>query len=482
MQRKLNDEFIREYSEEFSEKITTEFFADNDRITGKEILNVSPSKQVNFFILKILFRKWQEEMKKLESPFFNYKNPEVRKAMVQFMNTLSQHIEVSRQHFSSMVEEAVADTLLLAMDPGSYLSLEFEEMDVSKVTDKMTKPILKYIKLHKTDIEEFFASSEGLDIEEFVDLANEYFIDVETDSLVQQQVDLLSKVLPMSFDDLYFSEDDFRDEFDEEDEDEDLSPFEDTMRGDEEEDSEDVSFDYPEEDEAEGEVAHTPSEPAEEEESSELAQENSIVEEQPEEELEDTEESHLAEENNNDSFDEESFDEEDDAVESEDDLTDESQEEGSEESEMDDELEDDIEAISEEDSSEDSETERVESDLSEADEEEPDSSINQKYAEKPPTINDRFSGEKETIANKLETKQVNNIMEAISVNHRYMFTKELFDGDRDAFVDAIEQIDSRESFDDAVEMLVQNYANKRGWDMNSDEVKELLKVIFRRFR
>ena len=155
MQRKLNDEFIREYSEEFSEKITTEFFADNERISGKEILNVSPSKQVNFFILKILFRKWQEEMKRLESPFFNYKNPDVRKAMVQFMNTLSQHIEVSKEHFGSMVEEAVADTLLLAMEPGSYLSLEFEEMDVSKITDKLTKPILKYIKLHRTDIEEY---------------------------------------------------------------------------------------------------------------------------------------------------------------------------------------------------------------------------------------------------------------------------------------------------------------------------------------
>jgi hypothetical protein len=31
-------------------------------------------------------------------------------------------------------------------------------------------------------------------------------------------------------------------------------------------------------------------------------------------------------------------------------------------------------------------------------------------------------------------------------------------------------------------MLVQNYAKEYFWDMNSDEVKELLKVIFRRFR
>jgi VIT1/CCC1 family predicted Fe2+/Mn2+ transporter len=73
-------------------------------------------------------------------------------------------------------------------------------------------------------------------------------------------------------------------------------------------------------------------------------------------------------------------------------------------------------------------------------------------------------------------------MEAISVNHRYMFTKELFDGSREAFTEAIAAIEACESFDDAVELLVQTYAKERAWDMNSEEVKELLKVVFRKFR
>ena len=494
MQRKLNDEFIREYSEEFSEKITTEFFADNERISGKEILNVSPSKQVNFFILKILFRKWQEEMKRLESPFFNYKNPDVRKAMVQFMNTLSQHIEVSKEHFGSMVEEAVADTLLLAMEPGSYLSLEFEEMDVSKITDKLTKPILKYIKLHRTDIEEFFTSSDGLEVEEFVDAAGEYFYDIETDSLVQQQVDLLSQVVPLTFDDLYFSEDELVDEFEEEEDDEDVLPFDDSVLTDDEDDSE-VSFDYPEDDDEPELVEDNKAEAVSEIE--EATQDESEVIEDEEIEHEDSEVSHLAEEDS-ESFDEESYDEDaDEEIEEEDsELEDQDTEE--------DDLDSEIEAESDQDFSEQEadepskelasdefegeqlteESPLVESSESEeGEEDEADSSINQKYAERKPTINDRFiAEEKETVANKLETKQVNNIMEAISVNHRYMFTKELFEGDREAFVDAIDQLDAKETFDDAVETLVQQYANKLQWDMNSDEVKELLKVIFRRFR
>ena len=79
-------------------------------------------------------------------------------------------------------------------------------------------------------------------------------------------------------------------------------------------------------------------------------------------------------------------------------------------------------------------------------------------------------------------EQVDNMMSAISVNHRYMFINELFDGEADIFTEAIGKIEKCSSFDDSVEILVQNYAKDYHWDMNSDEVKELLKIIFRRFR
>lgn len=423
MQRKLNDEFIREYSEEFSEKITSEFFAEKERITGKEILNVSPSKQVNFFILKILFRKWQEEMKRLESPFFNYKNPDVRKAMVQFMNTLSQHIEVTETYFSTMAEEAVADTLLLAMDPGSYLSLEFEEMDVVRVTEKMTKPVLKYIKLHHENIADFFVENEGVDIDEFTERAEQYFEEVEVQSVIQQQVDELSLIIPLAVDDLYYQEEshDLDDDFDDleiedsSDDDDSLGVFE--------------------------EISQPESE--------------SYIDE-PDEISNDTAEE---EDQHGGSYFDESHDSEDDESIEESDSENESEEE-------DDFVEKEPEPTADVDEDESDDTE----------------SLNQKYAEKSPTINDRYSAESNTVADKLDKKPVNTIMEAISVNHRYMFTKELFDGDRDAFIGAMEEIEKKESFDEAVEALVQGYAHLFAWDMNSDEVKELLKVVFRRFR
>jgi hypothetical protein len=97
-------------------------------------------------------------------------------------------------------------------------------------------------------------------------------------------------------------------------------------------------------------------------------------------------------------------------------------------------------------------------------------------------LNDKFEVGAKTLADLHEEKKIDSIMEAISINHRYMFLQELFDGDNDQFQKAIEKIENSESFDSAVEMLVQDYSKDYFWDMNSEEVKEFLKVVFRYFR
>jgi len=117
-------------------------------------------------------------------------------------------------------------------------------------------------------------------------------------------------------------------------------------------------------------------------------------------------------------------------------------------------------------------------------EEDEEVSLNQKLAdETTKTINEKFEkDESVTLADHHQQSKVTSIMEAISVNNRYMFVNDLFEGDKEEFTDAIERIEECESFDEAVEILVQEYARNYDWDMNSDEVKELLKVVFRKFR
>jgi hypothetical protein len=103
--------------------------------------------------------------------------------------------------------------------------------------------------------------------------------------------------------------------------------------------------------------------------------------------------------------------------------------------------------------------------------------------EKDDILNDKFDDPLAvpTIAESHEG-QADSMVAAISVNHRYMFINELFDGEADLFTQAIGKVETCTSFDESVEILVRNYAKEFHWDMNSDEVKELLKIIFRRFR
>ena len=113
-----------------------------------------------------------------------------------------------------------------------------------------------------------------------------------------------------------------------------------------------------------------------------------------------------------------------------------------------------------------------------------DSTINDTFSEETHTINERFESESHSssIAKAHETEKISEIQKSISVNQRYMFLNDLFGGDREVYEQALNNVENSASFDDSVELLVQNYSKKYEWDMNSDEVKELLKVIFKRFR
>ena len=63
-----------------------------------------------------------------------------------------------------------------------------------------------------------------------------------------------------------------------------------------------------------------------------------------------------------------------------------------------------------------------------------------------------------------------------------MFVKELFGNSDEKFKTTITKIEHLENFDAAVEHLIRNDAKEYQWDMNDETVKELLKIIFRKFR
>ena len=428
MQKKLNEDFIDGYCEKFASKVTAEFFKDGkDVITGKEILKVTPSKQVNFFVIKLLFRYWQEETKKLESPFFNYKHEEVRQAMIQFMNVLSQHIEINKEKFETLLNHAVKDTIYLAAMPQAYVEIDLDSRGVEKIADKSVEGTVKYLKIHKKEIQNFLSDMKGLTIDDVIDELPEEFDDFDTTEAVEEECKLLSSVLDITAEKV-FSDDPAidEDEFDEDDlfapGEEDLvsdrpSPFKKTAP-DSQKESEGVEMNADDEAMSEEDIEDEPSKEAE-----------ASVEDKKE-----TEENPL------------------------------------------DKIEEDSKEEEQPEDEEDEPKKKVQPPVMLEDDDKEDD-----FPEE--TINKQFEKEEESLAEHHEkAPKEGGILELISLNHRYMFIKELFRNDKNEFENALYELEQYDSFDDSVEFLVQGYAKHNEWDMQSDEVKEFLKVLFRRFR
>ncbi len=396
MQKKLNEGFIDGYSEKFATMISSDFFQGGKSvISGKEILKVTPSKQVNFFVIKLLFRFWQKEIKKLESPFFNYKHAEVKQAMVQFMNVISQHIEIEQDRFELLLNHAVKDTIYLAAMPQVYVRLDLDSRGVDKILEKAIGGTVKYLQIYKEEIFNFLTKMKGLTLDELPDELPDEF---DTTEVVGELCKLLNPILEISIEKIYAKDSDI-DNFDEKDL---LEP-----------DVEDL--------------VNTPFKSIETV-SDSGAQKEKVT----------------------------------------------SADEGMKEVNIEDETKDEPIVRTDDDQA-----------LPKRNIEPPVLIEQGKKEDESPeeTINQQFENEESTLAeHHEENRRSNNILELISLNHRYMFIKELFKNDKNDFERALDELEIKNSFDESVKYLVQSYAKHNEWDMQSDEVKEFLKVLFRRFR
>lgn len=385
MQNNLNEDFIEEYSELFAKKVSDDFFSSKSHISGQEIVTVTPSKQVNFFIIKLLFGNWQEESQRLKSPFFDYSATDVKEAMVQFMNVLSRHIKIERQEFEILLQDAVRDTLFFILAPNVFMEIEMDRKGTETFTEKSAKNLIKYLKIEKEKFAENILKCVGADRDEI-----ELDESIITDEVLEREIAFLNEVAPIT-----------RQKLEDED--------------DLEEDSE-TSLEV-----SEPSIEETPS-----------ADDVDTTDEEP--------------------------------------SGDEPEETESQESE---ELDDEPEAAKPVHEDEPTTSKEIITNLDPEDEDEDDEDA---------ILNSKFEDPLVGSIAEAHEKLPDSMMSSISLNHRYMFINELFDGEADLFAEALGKVEASNSFDDSVEVLVQNYAKDFHWDMNSDEVKELLKIIFRRFR
>lgn len=149
MESKLNLKAVQEYSTAFAVAVADHAFASQDKVTGKEILVLTPVKQVNLFIINELLNKWRTETQKVRSPYFDFEAPEVEEALLEFMNTLSQHIAVDREHLFPLLESATQNTLLLLLDP-LYFYLQVLSNVQYGLTQENVKELFKYIRINRS--------------------------------------------------------------------------------------------------------------------------------------------------------------------------------------------------------------------------------------------------------------------------------------------------------------------------------------------
>ena len=102
-----------------------------------------------------------------------------------------------------------------------------------------------------------------------------------------------------------------------------------------------------------------------------------------------------------------------------------------------------------------------------------------------PTLNDTLratsSSEPATVAETFTRTPIESVGRSISLNQKFRFINQLFNGNSSAYNQAIEEIDTLDNYGQALDLISYRYASQYLWDMSSDEVSELVEILKRRF-
>lgn len=152
MDEKISIRAVEQYADAFVRQILDRFFSNKTRISGQEILSLSSIRQINLFVVKELFKVWRNELKKLESPYFNYQAPDVKEALGNFMDILSRNILVERTSFEPLFKKATIQCLLVILDPYDFFSVLVSGNNNTLEVEAFREE-LKYLKINKAPLE-----------------------------------------------------------------------------------------------------------------------------------------------------------------------------------------------------------------------------------------------------------------------------------------------------------------------------------------
>jgi hypothetical protein len=209
MDEKISTKAITEYSQAYAAKLADQFFARKQQISGVEILSLCDVKQVNLFVIRELLNIWSHETEKIKSPYFDYETDEVKTALAQFQNVLSNHISVGKADFQHLLEVAIAKTIQLILSPYDFYSETLESYGKGYLKTEVLRKELKYLKINKAPLENLLSKleerkSELITGNEAFALLDHILEEVNfTPEDLEQHLSQFSKLLPLKVESLF---------------------------------------------------------------------------------------------------------------------------------------------------------------------------------------------------------------------------------------------------------------------------------------
>lgn len=108
--------------------------------------------------------------------------------------------------------------------------------------------------------------------------------------------------------------------------------------------------------------------------------------------------------------------------------------------------------------------------------------IGEKYNDNKSSVNDRLSlnNGDYSIGERMKHHHVSNLKTAIDINHKFLFIRELFEGNSEAYNQAIDQLNEAPDMQKA-QAILSGYHDKYNWDEKSSALELFLDVIKRRY-
>lgn len=107
--------------------------------------------------------------------------------------------------------------------------------------------------------------------------------------------------------------------------------------------------------------------------------------------------------------------------------------------------------------------------------------INQVVSSDQPSLNDKLKQPKTEVAHKLQDSPVKDLRRAIGINDRFVFLKELFNGDEVMYERSIKTINNFQILQEAEFWINRELKLRLGWNDNKEAVQHFYQLVRRRF-